>query len=46
VEAILKKSKDLAFQALLLDPTIDNASNAQDMFEEMLKINRDNINIE
>lgn len=46
VEAILKKSKDLAFQALLLDPTIDNASNAQAMFEEMLKINKDFINIE
>lgn len=24
---------DLAFQALLLDPTIDNASNARDIFE-------------
>lgn len=46
VEAILKKSKDLAFQALLLDPTIDNASNAREIFEEMLKINHDYINIE
>jgi alpha-galactosidase len=46
VEAILNKSKDLAFQALLLDPTIDNASYAQTMFEEMLEINKDFINIE
>jgi len=37
---------DLAFQALLLDPTIDKASNARDIFEEMLKINQDYINIE
>jgi alpha-galactosidase len=46
VEAILKKSKDIAFQALLLDPTIGNASKAEEMFEEMLKINQDYINIE
>ena len=46
VEAILKKSKDIAFQALLLDPTIDNASKAEEMFEEMLKINQGFINLE
>lgn len=45
VEAILKKSKDIAFQALLLDPTIDNASKAEEMFEEMIKINRDYIDL-
>jgi alpha-galactosidase len=45
VEAILKKSKDIAFQALLLDPTIDNASKAEDMFEEMIKINQDYIDL-
>ena len=46
VEAILKKSKDIAFQALLLDPTIGNASKAEEMFEEMLKINQGFINLE
>ena len=45
VEAILKKSKEIAFQALLLDPTIDNASKAEEMFEEMIKINQDYIDL-
>jgi alpha-galactosidase len=45
VEAILKKSKDIAFQALLLDPTIDNASKAEEMFEEMIKLNQDYIDL-
>ena len=46
VEAILKKSKDIAFQALLLDPTIGNASKAEEMFEEMIKINQDYIDLQ
>jgi alpha-galactosidase len=46
VEAILKKSKELAFQALLLDPTINNASKAEEMFEEMIKVNEGYINLE
>jgi len=46
VEAILKKSKEIAFQALLLDPTINNASKAEEMFEEMLKINEGYIILE
>jgi alpha-galactosidase len=46
VEAILKKSKDIAFQALLLDPTIDNSSKAEEMFEEMIKINQDYIDLD
>ena len=45
VEAILKKSKGIAFQALLLDPTIDNASKAEEIFEEMLKTNQDYIDL-
>ena len=45
VEAILKKSKDIAFQALLLDPTIGNASKAEEMFEDMIKINQDYIDL-
>ncbi len=46
VEAILKKSKELAFQALLLDPTINNASKAEEMFDEMLEINKGHVNLE
>lgn len=46
VEAILKKSKEIAFQALLLDPTISNASKAEGIFEEMLEINKNYINLE
>jgi len=46
VEAILKKSKNIAFQALLLDPTIGNASKAEEMFEEMIKINQDYIDLQ
>ena len=45
VEAVLKKSKEIAFQALLLDPTIDNATEAEEMFEEMIKINEDYIDL-
>ena len=45
VEAILKKSKDIAFQALLLDPTIVNASKAEEIFEEMIKVNQDYIDL-
>jgi len=46
VEAILKKSKEIAFQALLLDPVVDNASKAEEMFKEMIKINQDYINLD
>jgi alpha-galactosidase len=45
VEAVLKKSKEIAFQALLLDPTIENASKAEEMFEEMLEVNRGYIDL-
>lgn len=45
VDAILKKSRDIAFQALLLDPTIDNASVAKKIFDEMLKINKDYVDL-
>ena len=46
VESILKKSKEIAFQALLMDPTIENASKAEEMFEEMLKVNQDYIDLQ
>ena len=46
VEAIIKKSKEIAFQALLLDSTIANATKAEEMFEEMLELNKDYIFLE
>ena len=45
VEAIIKESKDIAFQALLLDPTIENATKAEEMFNEMLKVNKEVITL-
>ena len=45
VDAILKNSKEIAFQALLLDPTIDDTSKAEEMFNEMIKINKDYITL-
>jgi alpha-galactosidase len=45
VEAVIKESKEIAFQALLLDPTIHDASKAEEMFEEMVKANKDYINL-
>ena len=45
VEAVIKESKEIAFQALLLDPTIGDATKAEEMFDEMLKINKDVISI-
>lgn len=39
VEAILKNSKEIAFQTLLQDPTVNNAQKAEEIFEEMIKIN-------
>ena len=45
VEAVIKKSKEIAFQALLLDPTIEDATKAEEMFDEMLKTNKDVISI-
>jgi len=46
VEAVLTNSKDIALQALLADPTIDNASQAEKMLEEMLIIQKKYINLE
>jgi alpha-galactosidase len=45
VEAVIKESKEIAFQALLLDPTIENATKAEEIFNEMLKINDDVIRL-
>lgn len=36
VEAVLTQSKEVALQALLADPVVNNASKAEDILEEML----------
>jgi alpha-galactosidase/6-phospho-beta-glucosidase family protein len=46
VEAIIKKFLEIAFQAHLLDTTIDIASKAEEMCEEMLKLNKNYIFLE
>jgi len=46
VEAILKKSKDLALQALLVDPVIESTWQAKKILEEMLNLQQDYIQIE
>ena len=38
VEAILKKSKEIALQALLASPIVDSATQAENILEEMLKV--------
>ncbi|MHA1197057.1 MAG: family 4 glycosyl hydrolase, partial [Promethearchaeota archaeon] len=46
VEAAIKNSKELAFQALLADPVVDNATKAEEMFEEMLRLNAEYIHLQ
>ena len=46
VEAILKKSKSLALQALLADPVINSTSQAKNILESMLDLQRKYIQIE
>ncbi|MFX0187851.1 MAG: hypothetical protein ACFE8A_08955 [Candidatus Hodarchaeota archaeon] len=46
VEAILTKSKDVALQALLADPVVDSASQAEIILEEMLHLEADYLQIE
>jgi alpha-galactosidase len=41
VEAALKGSKELALQALLADPVVDNASSAQKMLDEILQLQQE-----
>ena len=40
-EAILKKSKHVAYQALLADPVVDNASNAQQLLNTMIDFQKE-----
>ena len=43
VEAILKKSIKIAYQALFADPVINNASQAKKILESMLKLQKNYI---
>lgn len=45
IEAILKKSKKIAFQALLADPVINSTSKAEKILESMLKLQEKYIQI-
>jgi alpha-galactosidase len=46
VEAIFKQSKDIALQALLADPVVENYWQAKKILEEMLRIEADYLRIE
>jgi alpha-galactosidase len=41
VEAYAKRSKNLLFQALLLDPVVDSVQRAERMLDEMLELQKD-----
>jgi len=41
VQAYAERSKDLLYQALLLEPTVDNAARAREMMERMLRLQRE-----
>ena len=46
IESILKRSKKIAFQALLADPVINSTSQAKKILEAMLKLQKKYIQIE
>ncbi|MFX0133504.1 MAG: alpha-glucosidase [Candidatus Hodarchaeota archaeon] len=46
VEAVLTKSKDIALQALLVDPVVDSATQAEKMLDEILRLQSDYIHLE
>lgn len=46
VEALLTKSKKIALQALLADPVVNSASQAERILESMLDLQKDKIQIE
>jgi alpha-galactosidase len=45
VEAILTKSKDIALQALLADPVVDSYTQAEQMLDEMLRVQSEYIEL-
>ncbi len=46
VETVLKRSKEIALQALLADPVVDSYTQAEQILEEMLKVQKDYIQLE
>jgi alpha-galactosidase len=46
LEAIFRKSKDLAFQALLADPVVDDYWQARNILDRLLELEQDYIQIE
>jgi alpha-galactosidase len=46
VEAVITKSKDIALQALLADPVVQNATQAENILKEMLKQQSKNLDLE
>ncbi len=46
VEAILKKSKDIALQALLADPVVNSYNKAKSILSEMLEVQKDYLQIQ
>jgi len=45
VEAALTQSKEVALQALLVDPVVDSAHNAEQILEEMLRLQKEYIHL-
>jgi alpha-galactosidase len=46
IESILKKSRDLAFKAVLADPLIETYGQAESIFDDLMRRNKDYIRIE
>jgi alpha-galactosidase len=46
IESILQKSKDLAFKAVLADPLIETYGQAESIFNDLMRRNKDYIRIE
>jgi alpha-galactosidase len=46
IESILQKSKDLAFKAVLADPLIETYGQAENIFNDLMRRNKDFIRIE
>jgi alpha-galactosidase len=46
IESILKKSKDLAFKAVLADPLIETYGQAESIFDDLMRRNKDYIRIQ
>ncbi len=45
-DAVIKKSKNVALQALLVDPVVDSYTQAEKILEEMLNVQKDHIHLD